>query len=95
MSQSIVVRTGSNSVFQQSNTNQLVVVKRSPSGAFQQSITPVTLKNTIQADSARRLDSLTDVVADNANTVAGSTLVYDPTTDKYVVKLLDLDGGTF
>jgi hypothetical protein len=75
--------------------SQVIVVKTGPSGAFQQSITPVTLKNTIQADSARRLDRLLDVVADNANTMAGSTLVYDPTTDKYVVKLLDLDGGTF
>lgn len=75
--------------------SQVLIVKTAPGGAFQQSITPVTLKNTIQADSTRRIDRLLDVVADNANTVAGSTLVYDPTTDKYVVKLLDLDGGTF
>lgn len=75
--------------------SQVIVVKTAPGGAFQQSITPVTLKNTFQADSTRRLDKLLDVVADNANTVAGSTLVYDPTTDKYIVKVLDLDGGTF
>lgn len=60
-----------------------------------QPIGAVTLKNTIQAETNRRLDQLLDVVADTANTVAGSTLVYDPTTDKYVVKVLDLDGGSF
>ena len=55
----------------------------------------VTIKNTIQAETNRRIDQLLDVVADTANTAAGSTLVYDPLTDKYVVKLLDLDGGSF
>ena len=55
----------------------------------------VTIKNTIQAETNKRLDQLLDVVADTANTAAGSTLVYDPLTDKYVVKLLDLDGGSF
>jgi hypothetical protein len=60
-----------------------------------QTTSPITLKNTIQADANRRLDKMLDVTADNANTVAGSTLVYDPTTDKYIVRLLDLDGGTF
>ena len=60
-----------------------------------QPVTAVTLKNTIQADASRRLDGLLDVVADNANTVAGSTLVYDPATDRYIVKELDVDGGSF
>jgi hypothetical protein len=55
----------------------------------------VTIKNTIQSEVNRRIDQLLDVVADTANTAAGSTLVYDPLTDKYVVKLLDLDGGSF
>lgn len=64
-------------------------------GSAIQPIGAVTLKNTIQAETNRRLDQLLDVVADTANTVAGSTLVYDPTTDKYVVKVLDLDGGSF
>lgn len=72
-----------------------IVVKTAPDGGLQQSTSAVTLKNTIQADATRRLDGLVDVTADTANTAAGSTLVYDPTTDKYVVKLLDLDGGTF
>jgi hypothetical protein len=72
-----------------------IVVKIAPGGAFQQSNEPITLKNTIQADTNRRIDKMLDVVADNANTVAGSTLVYDPTTDKYVVKVLDIDGGSF
>jgi hypothetical protein len=42
-----------------------------------------------------RLDALEDVQADTYDTPPNSTLVYDPATDKYVVKLLDLDGGTF
>lgn len=70
-----------------------IVVKIGGTGQLVQTATPVTLKNTF--DSGKRLDRLLDVVADNANTPAGSTLVYDPNTDKYTVKLLDLDGGTF
>jgi hypothetical protein len=70
-------------------------IKVKLSGGIVEPITPITLKNTIQADASRRLDGLLDVVGDNANTVAGSTLVYDPGTDRYIVKLLDLDGGSF
>lgn len=74
-------------------------VKLTPSGGLQQSPAGITLRNTIQsgasANGVSRLDALLDVVPDSANTPAGSTLVYDPTTDKYVVKLLNLDGGTF
>ena len=72
-----------------------ISVRTAPGGGLQQSTSTVTLKNTIQSDNEKRLDTLADVVADSANTVAGSTLVYDPSTDKYIVKLLDLDGGTF
>jgi hypothetical protein len=60
-----------------------------------QSTTPITLKNTIQADANRRIDQMLDVIADTPETPENSTLVYDPATDTYVVKLLDLDGGTF
>ncbi|NBX49728.1 hypothetical protein EBT25_07265 [bacterium] len=57
----------------------------------------VTLKNTLASDisGGRRLDALVDIVADGANTASGSTLVYDAAQDKYIVKLLDLDGGSF
>lgn len=55
----------------------------------------VTLRNDALSASTRRIDALLDVVADGANTAAGSTLVYDPDQDKYIVKQLDLDGGTF
>lgn len=74
-----------------------VVVKTAPNGGLQPTSSGVTLKNTILTDSAqnKRLDALVDVIADDGTTAAGSTLVYDPTTDKYVVKLLDLDGGSF
>lgn len=76
-------------------TGASIAVRTAPGGGLQQSTSAVTLKNTIQADSSKRLDSLVDVIADTVETPAGSTLVYDPTTDKYVVKLLDLDGGNF
>ena len=71
-------------------------VRMSPGGGLiQANSTGITLKNTIQTDANRRLDGMLDVIPDSANTPAGSTLVYDPVTDKYVVKLLDLDGGSF
>lgn len=55
---------------------------------------PVTLKNKTSLSSAiTRLDSLQDVVATSETN--NSTLVYDETTDKYIVKQLDLDGGNF
>jgi len=55
---------------------------------------PVTLKNETSFSSAiTRLDSLQDVVATSETN--NSTLVYDETTDKYIVKQLDLDGGNF
>lgn len=71
-----------------------VVAKFSPAGALQQSNSPVTLKN-ISGSGVNRLDELLDVSPDTQSTPAGSTLVYDPITDTYIVKLLDLDGGTF
>ena len=60
-----------------------------PSGAS------IIVKNTIQDSLARRLDGMVDVTPDSGNTVTGSTLVYDSGPDKYIVKLLDLDGGSF
>jgi len=41
-----------------------------------------------------RLDQLADV-EEGAVPANNSTLVYDNVTDKYVVKLLDVDGGSF
>lgn len=65
--------------------------------------TPVTLKNTptVVSGGVERLDNLKDVYAvDETN---GAVPVYDSTTDKYIVKKLDLstdvigdlDGGSF
>ena len=70
-------------------------IKVKLAGGVVEPVSPITIKNTIQTDINRRIDRMVDVVADNANTVAGSTLVYDPGTDRYIVKLLDLDGGSF
>ena len=67
------------------------------------STTPVTLKPIPSVSSGSgvdRLDKLKDVVATGETN--GAVPVYDATTDKYVVKKLDLgdvtgnlDGGTF
>lgn len=59
------------------------------------SSTPVTIKNVPSAigNGISRLDSLVDVNA--SNETDNATLVYDFETDTYVVKQMDLDGGTF
>jgi hypothetical protein len=64
---------------------------------------PVVLKNTptlISGTGVTRLDHLQDVIPDGETN--GATLVYDSTTDKYIVEKLNLsdtvgnlDGGTF
>jgi hypothetical protein len=64
---------------------------------------PVVLKNTptlISGTGVTRLDHLQDVVPDGE--ITGATLIYDATTDKYVVEKMNLsntvgnlDGGTF
>ena len=77
------------------SSSATIVVKPAADGGLQQTSGGVTLKNIIGTEASRRLDNLIDVVPDDGNTEAGSTLVYDPVTDKYIVKLLDLDGGSF
>lgn len=64
------------------------------------STTPVVLKNAPTLATATRLDRLEDVNATGETDKA--TLVYDATSDKYIVKQIefddiagDLDGGTF
>jgi hypothetical protein len=57
------------------------------------SSTPVTIKNNPSISGITRLDSLVDVNA--SNETDNATLVYDFETDTYVVKQMDLDGGTF
>ena len=54
-------------------------------------VAPLTLKNQIQE--IRSIEDIGDV--DEINVATGSTLVYNSTTDKYEIKMLDLDGGTF
>ena len=63
-----------------------------------QTTTPVTIQTNIS--STNRLDSLADVV--ELSPQSGDTLVYDSSTDRYVVTKLslqnvtgNLDGGTF
>ena len=61
----------------------------------------VVIKNQATTVSANRLDTLQDVV-EEGTPPEGSTLVYNPTTDKYEVQQLNftdvdgpLDGGSF
>ena len=57
------------------------------------STTPITIKETSSIKGITRLDSLEDVVA--TEETQNATLVYQEETDSYVVKQIDLDGGTF
>lgn len=83
------------------NGSNILNVKFAPAGSIQRiyakftpDVTnPITLRQT--AVQGNRLDKLNDVVPDTSTTANNSTLVYNPETDKYVVKLLDLDGGEF
>lgn len=73
----------------------VVVVNLKNNGTIS-SKTPVTLQNTPTgelAEKINRLDSLVDVNALGEENNA--TLVYESSSDTYVVKQLDLDGGTF
>jgi hypothetical protein len=61
----------------------------------------IIIKNQATTVSANRLDALQDVV-EEGTPPEGSTLVYNPTTDKYEVQKLNftdvdgpLDGGSF
>lgn len=74
-------------------------VKVESSAGLLKSNNPVTIKNS-PVGATGRLDSLGDVVASGETN--GATLVYDASTDRYVVQKLDLsnvsgdlDGGTF
>jgi hypothetical protein len=55
--------------------------------------TPITLKNNPAVGGVTRLDKLTDVDASAETDKA--TLVYNASLDKYIVKQIDIDGGTF
>lgn len=76
-------------------TPQTIQVSANVSGTTLSTSRPVTLKNdtTLSSAASSRLDTLDDVNATGESNNA--TLVYDSTTDTYIVKQLDLDGGTF
>jgi hypothetical protein len=84
------------------NTNNIRVSVNSTAGVIT-STNPVTIKNISTTGSVPlpgRLDQLTDVYA--ANEIDKATLVYDASTDRYIVKQIEfteidgpLDGGTF
>jgi hypothetical protein len=75
-------------------------VKVTNTGSGLQSSTPITLKN--QVAEIRSIEDIADV--SEINVTGGSTLIYNSTTDKYEVRLLEaqdiqgalnLDGGEF
>ena len=74
-------------------TPRTIQVSANVSGTTLTTSRPVTLKTDTTLSPTTRLDSLNDVNADNESNNA--TLVYDSITDTYIVKQLDLDGGTF
>lgn len=79
-------------------TTQALKVKTN--GGIIQSQTPITLKN--QITEITSIEDIKDV--SEVEVIAGATLVYNPTNDKYEVRKLDagdisgtfnLDGGEF
>lgn len=75
-----------------------VVVGKKNNNIINTNRNQVTLKSV--ASPTTRLDNLNDVVS--SGEVSGAVPVYDATTDKYIVKKIDLsnvtgdlDGGTF
>ena len=75
--------------------NQVKAVKITvnSSASLISSTNQVVLKNNPAVGGVTRLDRLTDVDASAETDKA--TLVYNASLDKYVVKQLDIDGGTF
>jgi len=81
-------------------TINVAISKRNQTGVLNTSV-PVTLKNMpVVSSGATTVDQLKDV--NLVYRADGSTLVYDPATDTYVVRNLDfdyivgdLDGGIF
>jgi hypothetical protein len=78
----------------------VAISEKNQTGVLNTSV-PVTLKNMpVFSSGASTVDQLKDV--NLVNRSDGSTLVYDPNTDTYIVKRLnfeyivgDLDGGVF
>jgi hypothetical protein len=75
-------------------TSRINVRVSNTSSTLLNSSVPVTLKNNpVITVGDRTLESLDDVlVVDKAS---GSTLAYSANTNKYEIKQLTLDGGTF
>ncbi len=81
-------------------TNALLNVKVNNLGGSLSSPGPITLKN--QISEINSIEHIGDV--DEINVTDGATLIYNSSTDKYEIKLLEfsniigennLDGGTF
>lgn len=75
-------------------TSRINVRVSNTSSTLLNSSVPVTIKNNpVITVGDRTLESLDDVlVVDKAN---GSTIAYSANTNKYEIKQLSLDGGTF
>lgn len=71
-------------------TTPAIVASTSARGSFQTS-TPVTLQNYTTV--VTRIDQCADVDATNEENNA--VLVYNSSSDKYIVQQMNLDGGSF
>ena len=75
------------------STPNTIKVEFSPSGALTQGyVTGMVLKSGIS--DVTKLDQLGDVI-EPAFTEDGSTLVYQANTSTYIVKPMNIDGGSF
>lgn len=79
---------------QKFSTPNTIKVEFSPSGALTQGYdTGMVLKSGSIPD-VTKLDQLSDVI-EPAFTEDGSTLVYQANTSTYIVKPMNIDGGSF
>lgn len=75
-------------------TSNIVVRTTSSGGLVPSSATQITLTGQISSTVKNRLDELTDVIEGNYPE-NNQTLVYDSSSDKYIVGYLPIDGGSF
>lgn len=82
-----------NTLFNQTGTNIKVNIGGSGAVAGQSPNASNTVTLSTSASAKRRIRELEDV--NDNQIVDGGTLVYDQSTSNYVLKALDVDGGTF
>ena len=82
-----------NTLFNNTSSNIKVNIGTQSGGIVGSTIGNNAITLTSQNIGKTKLTDLTDV--NDATEVDGGTLVYDATTDEYILQSLNVDGGTF